>query len=335
MGTVIEKTPHDPATAWSNDADYHWHDCQTVGCGNKIDKASHCGGEATCIHKAICSICGVEYGEFDSSNHKNTEIRDQKAAGCCEIGYTGDTYCKDCGVKIASGTVIQATGAHIDSDGHWETDGIQHWHTCSYGTKFDITSHSGGVATCKDKAICSVCGASYGELNVNNHVGTTYKLNQTEATCFEEGYTGDTYCSDCNAKLSSGTIIEKNNHNPASTWSTDADYHWHDCQTVGCDNKIDKAAHSGGEATCVSKAVCSVCHVQYGSVDSNNHKNTEIRSKTEATCCEDGYTGDTYCKDCNVKIASGNIIPATGDHVDADGNWETDGVQHWHTCFYT
>ena len=203
---------HNPASTWSTDADFHWHGCQTIGCGNLIDKAAHTGGEATCVNKAICSVCGVAYGAVDLSNHKNTEIRNAKAATCCENGYTGDTYCKDCGVKIADGTVINAIGNHVDIDGKWETDGTNHWHTCYYGTKFDITSHSGGTATCKDKAVCSVCGVAYGELNAENHVGGTEIRDAVAASCDSDGYTGDTYCKGCGEKIAIGQSIQKTGH---------------------------------------------------------------------------------------------------------------------------
>ena len=43
-----------------------------------------------------------------------------------------------------------------------------------------------------------------------------------------------------------------------------------------------------------------------------SHENTEIRNAKAATCTEDGYSGDTYCKDCNEKISGGEIIPALG-----------------------
>ena len=48
------------------------------------------------------------------------------------------------------------------------------------------------------------------------------------------------------------------------------------------------------------------------------HKNTEIRNAKDATCTEDGYTGDTYCTDCNERIARGAIIAATGHTM---GEW--------------
>ena len=307
-GTSIAKNAHNPASVWTTDETDHWKECQTVGCGNIIDKAHHSGGEATCVNKAICEVCKIEYGDVDATNHKNTEIRGATDPTCCEAGYTGDKWCTDCNTKIESGSEISSTGNHTDVDGKWESDGTNHWHTCYFGTKFDITAHNGGEATCKSPAECSECGHSYGPLDANNHKGTTYLKNQKEATCFEEGYTGDTYCSDCNEKIADGQSIAKNAHNPASVWTTNEHDHWKECQTVGCGNVIDKAAHSGGEATCVSKAVCEVCKAQYGDVDATNHKHTEIRDAKPATEQEKGYTGDIWCIDCNKKIATGSEI---------------------------
>ena len=307
-GTSIAKNAHNPASVWTTDETDHWKECQTVGCGNIIDKAHHSGGEATCVNKAICEVCKIEYGDVDATNHKNTEIRGATDPTCCEAGYTGDKWCTDCNTKIESGSEISSTGNHTDVDGKWESDGTNHWHTCYFGTKFDITAHNGGEATCKSPAECSECGHSYGPLDANNHKGTTYLKNQKEATCFEEGYTGDTYCSDCNEKIADGQSIAKNAHNPASVWTTNEHDHWKECQTVGCGNVIDKAAHSGGEATCVSKAVCEVCKAQYGDVDATNHKHTEIRDAKPATEQEKGYTGDTWRIDCNKKITTGSEI---------------------------
>ena len=71
----------------------------------------HKGGKATCIKKAVCTVCGKEYGEVDSTNHEGeTELRNVKKATCTEDGNTGDTYCKSCGTKIKDGKVIKALG---------------------------------------------------------------------------------------------------------------------------------------------------------------------------------------------------------------------------------
>ncbi|MBQ7870705.1 MAG: Ig-like domain-containing protein, partial [Oscillospiraceae bacterium] len=57
------------------------------------------------------------------------------------------------------------------------------------------------------------------------------------------------------------------------------------------------------------------------------HANTEIRTAKDATCTEDGYTGDVYCTDCGALITEGEVIPATGHSY---GDWT---VTKAATCF--
>ena len=120
-------------------------------------------------------------------DHKHTEIRNQQEATCKEAGYTGDTYCTDCGEKLATGT---------------ETEKKPH----TVGT----------TATCVSKAVCSICGETFGEVNATNHVHTTVK-NRKEATCTQTGYTGDTYCMDCNKLLSTGKELAALGHDYKAT----------------------------------------------------------------------------------------------------------------------
>lgn len=46
------------------------------------------------------------------------------------------------------------------------------------------------------------------------------------------------------------------------------------------------------------------------------HEHTEVRNVKKAACTEEGYTGDTYCRDCGEQIASGETIPATGHAIE-------------------
>ena len=73
-------------------------------------------------------------------------------------------------------------------------------------------SHSGGTATCKDKAVCAICGESYGELDPANHAGETEVRNAKAVTCTVNGYTGDTYCVGCGTKLADGETITAQGH---------------------------------------------------------------------------------------------------------------------------
>lgn len=66
----------------------------------------HSGGVASCRAKAVCEVCGEEYGEFDMTRHLHTERRGVKEATQQEYGFTGDLYCKDCDTLLEAGQVI-------------------------------------------------------------------------------------------------------------------------------------------------------------------------------------------------------------------------------------
>lgn len=268
---------------------------------------------ATCAVTVACSHADVtEYPAVEST--------------CQTKGHGAYSVCKACG------EIVSGSSAELPLAGH------------AYIEKTaaeDLKS----AATCVSKAVyyksCSVCGVKgtetfeSGAVDAANHTGETYVEGQKEATCFEEGYTGDTYCADCRALVAAGTVIAMGEHNPANVWSTDAENHWKDCQTVGCGNVINKAAHNGGEATCTKKAICAVCGVEYGEVNPDNHAATEVRGAVAATCTEDGYTGDTYCVACDTCLATGNVIPAGHDIVKVEAKeatHEEDGNIEYFVC---
>ncbi|MBE6708056.1 MAG: hypothetical protein E7578_02285 [Ruminococcaceae bacterium] len=66
----------------------------------------HIGGVANCISKAVCDVCGSEYGEFDHDAHGETEIRGAVDVTDDADGYTGDKCCKDCGTILEAGEII-------------------------------------------------------------------------------------------------------------------------------------------------------------------------------------------------------------------------------------
>ena len=57
--------------------------------------------------------------------------------------------------------------------------------------------HTSGTATCKDKAICEVCGESYGKLDPNNHANLKH-IDAKAATKTSEGNIEYWYCDGCN-----------------------------------------------------------------------------------------------------------------------------------------
>ena len=161
--------------------------------------------------------------------HENTELRNAKEATCTEPGYTGDTYCKDCGEKIGTGTAIPAKG-HSWNEGKittaptCENAGVKTY-TCTVcnATKTEAINATGHTpvevaeqpATCTEAGHtagvkCSVCGATISGIEVIPATGHKPEIrNAVEATLTTPGYTGDTCCSVCNELLKQGTDIPK------------------------------------------------------------------------------------------------------------------------------
>ena len=327
LSVTTAKHEHTAVGGWQTDANGHYKLCS---CGQEFDSGKHSGGEATCVAKAVCEVCGASYGEVNASNHKNIYITRKKDATCCEKGYTGDGFCRDCKKIVISGTEISATGNHVDVDGKWEFDENGHFHTCYFGTEFDREKHSGGEATCVAKAVCEICGASYGDVNANNHKNT-HVVGQKDATCCEKGYTGDVFCDDCQTTISVGTEIPATgNHVDADgKWEYDKNGHFHTC-CFG--TEFDRENHKGGEATCAAKAVCEVCGASYGEKNANNHKNIVLKNNVAPTCKDPGYSGDKVCEDCGTVVEAGHEIAATGIHASASGEWKSDKYGHFRIC---
>lgn len=103
----VVSEPHN-FTSWSKNSDgseERWcEDCFYVQ--SRCAQHTHSYSQATCISAAVCS-CGKTVGEKNPSNHTGgTETRDYVAATDNAEGYTGDIYCKGCGVKISAGESI-------------------------------------------------------------------------------------------------------------------------------------------------------------------------------------------------------------------------------------
>ena len=193
---------------------------------NVVETQNCSGGTATCTEKAKCAVCGAEYGDVlghdfttswthdDNEHWKQCSRCDKKddvgphtwdngtittAPTCTKAGE--ETYsCTKCGAtKIEP---IPATGHRWKSE--WTSDATHHWHECA-NESCDVTDnagkngyaeHSGGKATCKDKAICEICGDSYGSLDPNNHTDLKH-IDAKAATAAEEGNIAYWYCDGC------------------------------------------------------------------------------------------------------------------------------------------
>lgn len=281
--TEIRNKKEATCTETGYTGDTYCKDCGTkLSSGEVISKKAHDyevkdRQEPTCTTDgyvlSVCKVCRDEKQEIlPATGHQHTEIRNKKEATCKDKGYTGDVYCKDCGEKLSDGKTIAKTTEHT-----WDGGKV---------TK---------AATCTEKGVktytCTVCGATKTEeIAATGHQHTEVR-NKVEATCTKDGYSGDVYCTDCGTKLSSGTEIARKAH--------------------------EYEERERNEANCKRNGyilfVCKVCGDEKREVlPKTDHQHTEIRNKVEATCTDEGYTGDTYCTDCGEKLSDGKKIPATG-----------------------
>lgn len=102
--------------------DTYCTDCgNMISTGKKIEKTDHTWDngtvtkDPTCTEKGsktyTCSVCQkTKTEEIPATGHQNKEVRDKKAATCTKAGYTGDTYCKDCGELLETGKETDALG---------------------------------------------------------------------------------------------------------------------------------------------------------------------------------------------------------------------------------
>ncbi len=327
----------DTEGTWKSDGTYHWLTC---ACGERIDGEGkltdgipHTGGTATCAKQAKCTVCGEFYGELRST-HGKTAIRGAVPATCQTPGKTGEKYCLTCGTVLEGSTPVSAN-VHASLDGKWYEEDGKHYQICAgCNERIREEVHSGGMATCKAKAVCTVCKVAYGEVSPTLHTGPFEIRNGVTVTCAHDGYTGDTFCLGCNQTSAQGEVQKatgKHTDADGGKWDGDDTHHWYTC---GCGEKFNITPHKEGtSANCRDKAICEICNLSYGKTDSKTHVGTsELREAEAASCTENGKTGDRYCLTCNGLIRKGTTIKSPGTHKDADGIWSSGEKNHWYVC---
>ena len=146
-----------------------------------------------------CTNCNyTTYKEIAALGHDKVSHKG-KAATCTEKGWNAYDTCSRC--DYTTYKEIAALG-HDFTSNTWQSDAHRHWKKCSRckaaGKK---TQHTGGTATCKDRAVCTTCSKPYGTLDAKHHVGGTEIRDMVEPTIKKAGHTGNSYCKGCNTKL--------------------------------------------------------------------------------------------------------------------------------------
>lgn len=247
---VFKLVPHTHTEmgVWeSNFNGSHTRNCAESDC--EYSETEKCaGGNATCGKRAVCTICGQEYGDFRHSMVESTD--------------TGRRKCEICGILEcdAYGHLLSKT---------WEYNENSHWQRCSRagcGEQLKYSQHSGGTATCIKRATCGSCGQEYGSFgshawekatckakafcivcseekgtfDATNHDGGFVIKNSYPPTCTTSGSTGELYCLGCGQMVQDKSPIAPLGHSFGAwiiskepTYAAEGEK-YRQCQNEGC-----------------------------------------------------------------------------------------------------
>jgi len=187
--------------------------CYNVGTISSSD----CGGEIVGSNSGTVENCyylaGTNlYGVCGNDSFGNTKKTESKTAAEFADGTVlallkadrNDSPWDSCQYVAAAGKtlpVFKGQGDTHEHNGDWTSNGDgTHSRRCTCNA-VETVNCSGGKATCKDKAICEICGKIYGSLDPNNHANLKH-IDAKAATAAEEGNIAYWYCGDCNKYFS-------------------------------------------------------------------------------------------------------------------------------------
>ena len=221
-----EETPAIHVHSWSEykvDGDYHYREC-TV-CHEKSELEHHTGGTSTCEHKAICSVCGAEYGaldehQFEDAWHVEAGNQTQhyhECTVCHQKEYANHVFNQE----VVADEYLVGTKTTVCGESNYyykscvcgahstlETDKffVTNAHDFSLETVLDGDANLASPADCTHAAtyyyVCSKCGAydsehpehvfSHGEPR-GHHYGALQEEVKTFGTYHSDYY----FCNDC------------------------------------------------------------------------------------------------------------------------------------------
>ena len=126
----------------------------------------------------------------------------------------------------------------------------------------------------------------------DNH-SLTKVINKKDATCIEDGYTGDTVCAICGKEITKGEAIEAKGHIEA------------------IDAAVEPTCTEPGKTEGKHCSVCNEVLIAQEVIPATGHKEETIPGK-EATCTDTGLTDGTRCSVCGTVIKAQEEIPAKG-----------------------
>ena len=289
--------------AWTSNGNVtHTRVCSRDASHTETENCS--GGTATCTARAVCAVCGGEYGELLAHDFtaEIAEAKYLKSGSTCTEKAVYYKSCAACGLSSA-GTASEATFEDGNVLGHdwgaWTSNGNDtHTRVCKRdGSHTETDNCSGGTATCTAKAVCKVCKAEYGEKLPHDFTAETVdaKYLKSAATCTEKAVYYKS-CAVCGLS-SEGTADEATffsgnalDHNWGAWTSNEDGTHTRTCTVDGCsaDTQTENCIDANKDHKCdICDYIISEC-----ADDNKDHKCDYCGKKlTEHT------GGKATCKD--------------------------------------
>ena len=248
---IIKKTGHTPDGTWKDYGEYHRQSC--LKCKEKLNISNHTG-KARCGEKAVCNICGAQYGE--PAEHSFGILNRRIEPTCQSEGREAYYRCKECGKlfnenkdEISEKDLVIKKSSH-NTGNNWQSDGVKHWRKClNCNEILDVAEHHGGQRNCLSRKICADCNKTYGEKG--EHIYGELSR-EKKATCETDGVKSHYTCGVCskifdeNKKEISkeNLIIIKTGHRQSESWHSDEENHQYICTNEGCGKILERRAHN-------------------------------------------------------------------------------------------
>ncbi len=198
------------------------------------------GGANIGISTGLCvfsTASETDYSGYFSSDDAGRHVEynaDKKLelkSGAAHVHTGGTAYCN----KKAVCTTCDKEYGNLDPTNHsapkpneWQGDDKEHWQVYSCcNAIINKAAHVGGKATCKDRAVCTTCGAAYGGLGAHSFtekVAEQYLKSAATCTAKAVYYKSCTFCREKGTEtFETGNVLDHDWDEPSYTWTAVTD----------------------------------------------------------------------------------------------------------------